>query len=531
MINQVKLNKALEFVKNQKYDEAEQLYNELLGENPDDSNLLAFVGLFYINTGNYVNAVTLLKKACEIKETAGTVSALGFSQYEIGDYISAAQTLKHALELGENPEIYDKLTLSLFKSKNYPEAVEYAALMYSKYPDNVMAISNMVKAYTHSGKLSEAENLCVESLKKHPDRANLWLHLGYLKELIYSDDRQALECFKAAEELGVPEANYNIATSYQKLCDYENAEKYYKKMLEICPNSNETLVSYGMCLLKQKKFKEGYKFFYQRKKSQFDSMSNAWKYGDNFEKEITVLCDQGYGDIIQFARYLLFLRQKVEKINIVVRQELVRLFKRNFPEIKIIEPEDLDSSSQTIRITDLAYALDMDFDHIPASEGYLSADTAEIKSDKPKVGLCWEAGSAGIRNMLNRTINVKEFIPIFNLENIQTYSFQYQDTFNGNKTYPQMINLAKDFKDFEDTAKALKAMDLIITVDTAIAHLAGALGVKTWLLLPYSSDWRWFDDTKTTPWYKSVEIFFQKDPRNWITEIDEVVCKIKEYFS
>ena len=90
-----------------------------------------------------------------------------------------------------------------------------------------------------------------------------------------------------------------------------------------------------------------------------------------------------------------------------------------------------------------------------------------------------------------------------------------------------MINLAKDFKSFSDTASALKAMDVVVTVDTSVAHLAGALGVKTYLLLPYASDWRWFGDTKTTPWYKSVEIFKQQDRISWEYEIDSIVNILK----
>ena len=85
----------------------------------------------------------------------------------------------------------------------------------------------------------------------------------------------------------------------------------------------------------------------------------------------------------------------------------------------------------------------------------------------------------------------------------------------------------KDFKDFSDTAAALKAMDVVVTVDTSIAHLAGALGVKTFLLLPYAADWRWFKDTKTTPWYDSVEIFKQQDCISWEKEIDEIIARLK----
>ena len=91
-----------------------------------------------------------------------------------------------------------------------------------------------------------------------------------------------------------------------------------------------------------------------------------------------------------------------------------------------------------------------------------------------------------------------------------------------------MVNLACNFRDFTDTAAALKSMDAVVTVDTCILHLAGALGVKAYLLLPYSSDWRWFDDKKTTPWYKNVEIFKQKNPISWEEEINDIVKKLSD---
>ena len=182
---------------------------------------------------------------------------------------------------------------------------------------------------------------------------------------------------------------------------------------------------------------------------------------------------------------------------------------------------------QALRITDLAYILNMDFDNIPFSEGYLKSPKADIINDKLKVGLCWEAGSAGIRTMINRTINIKCFIELLKMDNIQVYSFQVDDTLKGCEQFPQIVNLGKDFKDFSDTAEALMAMDVLVTVDTSVAHLAGALGVKTYLLLPYATDWRWFNDTKTTPWYKSVEIFKQTDNISWEEPINNVIEKLK----
>lgn len=529
MIDIEALNKAIALTQSGHFKEAEEIYSDLLKSEPENPTLLSFVGLFYVNIRDFERAGEYLKKACKISETLGTVSALGFCEFEKQEYAKAIPILEHALELGDSADVYDKLILSLFHTKNYSKAIELSEKMYKLYPQNPNSILNMVKSYTQCGKLFDAEKICVEYLKEHYETPALWFHLGFLKELIYSNDKQACECYKIALNLGRKEAYYNIAVSYQKQGDYKQAEENYNKMLEEFPNDTDTLMSLGMCQLKQKKFEEGYKNFFVRETPINKRTNNPWKIGQEFEKSVVVLCDQGFGDHIQFIRYLPFLKKKTEKLFVATHKSLIELFKKNYPEIEFITHEEIDPKMQSIRITDLAFALNMDFEHIPFAEGYLNTDTAEIASPKLKVGLCWEAGSAGIRTLINRTVNIQLLEPLLNLENAQIYSFQVDDTLGGNEKYPQMINLAKDFKDFEDTAKALKSMDMVVSVDTAVAHLAGALGVKTLLMLPYVSDWRWFDDTKTTPWYKSVEIFKQTDPISWEKPITDIIDRIKNY--
>ncbi len=528
MIENIK--NAISLTQAGKFAEAEDIYLKLLKENSDNSILLSAVGLFYINLGDFDKACEYLTKACEIKESLGTLSALGFAEYDRENYYGAAAALERTLKYGENQDIYDRLISSLFNIRKISKAVEFAEIMYEKYPESVRAITNKIKALTQSGKLLEAEKLCTETLKKDMNAPALWFQLGFLKELIYSDDNSAKECYKAAQQFGAPNAEYNIAVCCQKLGDYKEAEKNYKKMLEKFPNSVETKVSLGMCYLLQKKFKEGYELFYNRSYHLLlETSNNPWKPGQKIADDVIIICDQGYGDHIQFIRYLSFLEGKIVKI--AVRKQLKNLFEFNYPSFEFIDYSEINPDIQAIRITDLPYALNMDFEHIPFGEGYLNIEKAEIESSKPKIGLCWEAGSAAIRNMINRTMNVKCFERFFDMDEIQLYSLQYEDSMDGNSKYPQMINLAKEFTDFTDTAKAIKAMNAVITVDTAVAHLSGALGVKTYLLLPYASDWRWFDDTETTPWYNSVKIFKQVEHISWEEPLDNLYKELKKQFT
>ncbi len=521
------IKRAIDLTYERKYDEAEKIYKSLLAENPNDVILLSAVGLFYVSTRKYEDAVNYLKQACDIKETLGTVSALGFAQYENKNYEEASLTLERALTFGENADIYNKLILSLFEIRNFKKAKAYTEKMCELYPDNPKTIANKIKSLTQTGELIEAEKICVEYLKQNPNSGPMWHHLGLLKELMYCDDKSAIECYKLAGENGNAATDYNIAVCFQKMGKYKEAEDYYKNFLKLFPNNEEAITSLGMCYLSQKKFCEGYELFYKRSKGSLDKYtSNLWKPSETPDKDLVIICDQGFGDHIQFIRYLPFFDCK--SVKVAAAKSLIKLFKLNYPNYEFIKYSEINPEIQAVRVADLAYFLNMDFNNIPFSEGYLNVEPANITNKKLKVGLCWEAGAAGIRGMINRTINVRCFEPILNMKDIQVYSFQYNDVLKGNERYPQMINLAKDFNDFYDTAKALKSMDIMITVDTSVAHLAGALGVKTLLLLPYAPDWRWFrgcpekEGEDITSWYKSVKLIVQQDHISWEEPINIV---------
>lgn len=531
MINIEVLNKAISMAQQGQVQEAEALLLELLEKEPDNHLVLSSIGLFYISIKNLDKAEEYLEKNYNIKKTFGTVSAYGFIEFEKENYHLAAKILEESLNYGENYDVYDKLIKSLFAIEQHLKAENYTKIMLQKYPEDLRAIQFLIKTLIRTGKLLEAEKLCVKTLKKNLDSANLWQQLGFLKEILYCDDKEACECFKNALKYGSKDAYYNIAVSYTKMGDFEKAEEYFNKHLNYEPNNIDSTIALGLCKLQQKRFKEGYELLTKRRTKSIEKISkNIWKYGDDFEKEILVYCDQGFGDHIQFIRYLPFLQKKTEKITVMTHPSLIELFKSNYPQVDFIYEIEKDSNIQVIRINDLAYALDMDFSNIPFGSGYLKAENANIKNKKIKVGICWEAGAAGVRNMINRTININLLLPILNLDNIQVYSFQVIDSLKGNEKYAdKMIILSKDFKNFKDTAEALKDMDIVISVDTAVAHLAGALGIRTFLMLPYAADWRWFEDTKTTPWYDSVEIFKQNDPISWEKPIEDIICKLKEY--
>lgn len=263
------------------------------------------------------------------------------------------------------------------------------------------------------------------------------------------------------------------------------------------------------------------------------SDKNNWKDQNITGKKLLVKSFHGVGDLIMCSRYIKPLINKVSKLIIYIPSSCERLFKYNFSNIDVvtIEPNESEYDYKTT-FMHLLYNLNIDFNNIEFSKGYLFVDDSIVKeksqldilkTNKQKIGIYWQ-GNPTI--LVNRSINLKYLLPLFELEESQIYSFQISKVdFESEELKKKLniIDLAPFIQDYFDTAAFLKNIDVLVTIDTSIAHLAGAMGVKTYLLLPFDSEWRWFYDTKTTPWYDSVRVFKQKIPNDW----NEVIQRVK----
>jgi hypothetical protein len=250
---------------------------------------------------------------------------------------------------------------------------------------------------------------------------------------------------------------------------------------------------------------------------------NIWKKGEDIKDKVVLLySDCGLGDTIMFARYIPSLQKIAKKVILQTDKELVSILKENFNNLDVYSKTEKDFEFDiVIPIMNLPYVLDMDFDNIPLSEGYLKAVASSISSDKLKVGIFYQGNK---RVFKNRSVPFEKIKKLSELSNIELYSFQLENSENENA---KIINLSDKISDYKDTAQLLKSIDVLVTIDSSIVHMAGALGVKTFLLLPYTAEWRWFNDNYSTPWYKSVRIFKQSSASSW----DEVINQVKDALS
>lgn len=492
------IQKALTLQSEGKLEEAKDIYLEFLKNSPQQPDVSNLLGLVYLQQ----NLLDEAKK-----------------QFEI------------AIKGFPCAEFYQNLGLVYFKNKEYKTSMEYFSKAIEYESSNVEFIRNFAQMAKKTEQTDFAITFFEKALALEPDDEVGWNNLGLLYEKKHNFEK-AKECYinslKVKENY---EAEHNLGVLYRTLRNFDESIKCLKKALKLRPGENETMISLGMSYLSKKDLINGFKYYRYLNPETRAKYKNHWDGKKHPDKTLFVFYYAGYGDHIMFCRYLPFLKNYFKTVKVWLPPSVRILMKKNFDGIEFVDcyQDDYDYSAN---IMELHYLLNFDFESIPSANGYLKANNEKIQeykcyfdTTKRKVGLFWQ-GNPNV--FANRSIKLKELGKLFELENIKFYSFEKEDKLNQIKDFNQITDLGCTFKNFEDTAAALMNIDLLITIDSSIVHLAGALGVKTYLLLPYSSEWRWFDDTKTTPWYDSVIIFKQKEPYNWSDVVEKVFEELKK---
>lgn len=258
------------------------------------------------------------------------------------------------------------------------------------------------------------------------------------------------------------------------------------------------------------------------------------------DKTILVWDEQGLGDSLQFCRYLKLLKQMAGKVVLEVIAPLVSLMQSLDQDILVFSRNQVTEQIHLqIPMMSLPLELGTRLDNIPAPIPYLYADPIKQQqwskylgsTNKPKIGLVW-SGRASHYNNFNRSIPLKYLLPLNELD-IELHSLQIEYDDEDAllmATHSRIHTHQTHIHDFSDTAALIANMDLVISVDTSVAHLAGAMGKPLWLLLPFVAEFRWMQDIPSTPWYPQARLFRQKKIADWQTVVSEVIQALKKSF-
>jgi tetratricopeptide (TPR) repeat protein len=408
-------------------------------------------------------------------------------------------------------------------------------------PGSAIAHNNRGAALASLGRAAEALAAHDRALALDPNAAaahsNRGSALGLLDRL-----EEGVESLERAIALkpDLVQAHTNRGNFLTDLKRYDDALAGFDRAIAIHPQSAEAHFGRSQVLLVRGQFQEAWPPYEWRKRRVAESAFHAsgrpaWTGQENIAgKTLFIEAEQGLGDTIQFCRYAPMAADLGARVILVAQAALTRLLESLDPRVEILSVPALpDAFDYHIALLSLPLAFGTRIETIPAATSYLRAEPelavqmrARIGSAGFKIGVCWQGSYiAGARSFPLRCLD-----KIARLPGVRLISLQKGGGLEQLDALPDGMTVEKldgNFpEDFVDTAAAMEAMDLIISCDTSVAHLGGALGRPTWVVLRHAPDWRWLLDRQDSPWYPSLHLFRQPAPGDWTGLFAEIEARL-----
>ena len=391
----------------------------------------------------------------------------------------------------------------------------------------------------------EAERHYQKAIQLTPKNSDLYNALGNLL-LETGRIENAIEVYEKAIKLNPAQADAccSIGLCYVALKKFTEAEAVYRNILKIDSQSQRARFNLGTLLLSQGRFDEGWQYYetpyryYDKFKPEHLSKSfmslPKWQGESIAGKSIIIWYEQGYGDVIQFSRYIRLLKDQGAKlITFICKRPMKRLLQTLDGIDHVAATDDIDVIPEHdfwAFILSLPLYLKTRIDNVPSKTGYFKISPQRglgvfhNKEHKFKLGLVWR-GSQNQANDQRVIAHIRELKPLWEVRDICFFSLQRdagREEITDISHEQPMVDCGKAIHDFFDAASFINEMDLVISVDTAFLHLAGAMGKPTWAMLPFVADWRWMIDREDSPWYPSMRLFRQPKRGDWVSVVERI---------
>lgn len=457
---------------------AEQMYLQILDQEPDHPDATHFMGVLAYNAGNNDAAVAYLKKAIEMMPSnAGCLNNMGNVFQQQGRYLESVKWYETAIRIN---------------------------------PGHKMAHNNIAVAYLHLGDLDKALMSAERVLALDPEYA---------------------------------EAHNNQCEIFRAMGDNDKALAAVNNALSIDPDMVSAHWNRALIWLLKGNFQDGwpeYEWRWRRPTTQNRAFAHGalWQGEDIKGKTLFVYEEQGLGDTLQFIRYLPMLRNLGARIVFETGPALIRLVAENqvydrlLVGLKGVDTRSVDRFDFHVPLLSLPHIFKTKIETIPNNTPYLRADPTLChiwknrlsRDDSFRVGLVW-AGRPLHKNDCNRSVPLRLFETLGKVKGVSFYSLQKEKhekwtDMDSLKIFER--DLGPEISDFADTAAIMENLDLIISVDTSVVHLAGAMGKPVWTLVPFAPDFRWLLDRGDSPWYPTMQLFRQTSSREWAPVMEQV---------
>ncbi|MBV8664991.1 MAG: glycosyltransferase family protein [Burkholderiaceae bacterium] len=408
------------------------------------------------------------------------------------------------------------------------EALRAMHRAFQLLPDDDQVQSNLGAALAEAGELPAAEQLHRRALDINPRNTQTHTNLGNVLSL-QGRMEEAETCLRRALELqpDFAQGHHNLGSLLHDLGRIAEARSCYRRAIELDRNLAQTHWNDSMCQLQAGDFDQGWQQYEWRLQTAHIRVRRfeqaQWSGQDLQDKTVLLHAEQGLGDTLQFCRYAPLVAARGARVLLQAPSALKRLL-TGLPGVAqlMAEGEVLPAFDYHCPMLSLPLAFGTCLSSIPARVPYLTVTSNAADAwrknleamDIPRIGIAW-AGNPQHRHDRWRSIALEHFLDL--ADGNQTFHCLQKDI---SVTDLSLLETRADvyrhaLNDFSDTAALIMALDLVITVDTAVAHLAGALGKPVWLLLPFQADWRWLTQREDSPWYPTMRLFRQTVREDW----------------
>ena len=582
-MNTTRFQRALDLHQQGQISQAQAIYQDILKIQPRHADSLHLLGVTYVQTGHLERGANLIAEALKIDPN------LAEAHNNLGSTLRALQRHDEALisydrTLALRPdyaEAHNNRGFILRELKRLDEALssydralalrpEYAeahfnqgvAFLDLKRPDDALTRFDRalafnpayVEAHINRGnilrnlrRLDEALSsydralaLRPESADAHYNRGNALIDLQRFNEALLSHERAI------ALKPAYVEAHHNRGIALWNLKRPEEALVSYDRAITLRPEYAEACLSKSMALLLTGNFEQGWRLYEWRKLTKNSRINkriftqSLWLGKESLEgKTILLHTEQGLGDSLQFARYAPLVSRLGARVILEYDRPLIAIFQGLEGISALIEKgQPLPEFDYQCPLPSLPLALNTRLDTIPSPTPYLTNQPEALKrwsarlgeKTHPRIGLVW-SGSTLHNNDHNRSMTLTEMLrhlpPDYDYVSLQK---DVREIDQITLEQSSIKHFGNELNDFTDTAALCTLMDLIISIDTSVVHLSGALGKPTWVLLPYAPDWRWLLDREDSPWYSSVRLFRQPKHSDWASVLKRIHNELLSQF-
>jgi tetratricopeptide (TPR) repeat protein len=515
------LAEAVQSHKQGRLDEAAALYRRILAVQPMHADALHLLGQLAESKGDHVAALALVEQAMASNGRTATFHvSRGAVLLALGRADEAKQALQQALRLDRNSaEAHNALGNVLLRLGERNASVDSYRRALAIRPQYAEAHNNLGSALRALGRLDEAETALRRAIELRPGYASALANVGLVLQ---------------------EQARYGEALD---TCDRAVASD---------PAHATARGNRAMLLLLLGRLREGFAEYEWRWRMpgfatpRRDFPQPMWDGDDLAGRALFVHAEQGLGSAIQFVRYARLATAKGGRVLLECQRPLHRLFAHSLAQPGglvadvITKGEVLPPFDCHAPLMSLPHLLGTTLATIPGETPYLTAPPDDVAAWRerlsgalrPSIGLVW-AGNANHENDHNRSMPARLLAPLVTTGHATFFSLQVPATPDAAAAFPtgSVIDLAPVLGDFAETAAVIANLDLVISVDTAVAHLAGALARPVWLLLPYVPEWRWLLDRDDSPWYPTMRLFRQRTAGDWEGVVEQLAEVLRAWCS